>query len=138
LRNHSSPMMLRSLFHTSMGLNKMKFRASPGGRRWALAMAVYIVYLDGVPRPFNRDINVKSPPSLPLYSARIRKRYDRFYIQVSTRSQDQRGVIAGEKMRCIFLTHREEKTQSRNYCEETARSNRHCFTMIKFFHPLVP
>lgn len=90
--------------------------------------SLYRVYLDGVPRLFNRDINVKSPPSLPLCSARIRKRYDRFYIQVSTRSRDQRGVLAGEKMRCILLTRREEKTQSGNYCEEPDRSSRHRFT----------
>lgn len=53
---------------------------------WAPAVPVYVVvYPAGVLGPFNRDVNVKSPPRLsPLWPARIRERYDRFYIQAST------------------------------------------------------
>jgi len=67
------------------GVNKTRFKA-PQVANWALVVYV-VVYPDGVPGPFNRDVNVKSPPSLPLRSARIRERYDRFYIPASTRPQ---------------------------------------------------
>jgi hypothetical protein len=46
--------------------------------------AVYVVvYLDEVPGPFNRDVNVKGPAPPPLRSAC--ERYERFYIRVSVR-----------------------------------------------------
>jgi len=48
--------------------------------------AVYVVvYLDEVPGPFNRDVNVKGPAPPPLRSAC--ERYERFYIRASVRSQ---------------------------------------------------
>lgn len=74
---------------------------------WASTVALYaVVYPDEVPGPFNRDINVKSPPSFSLRSTPIRERYDRFYIQASTHPQT-RGVprvVAGVKnARCTLL-----------------------------------
>jgi len=78
------------------GLNKTRFKA-PQVADWALVVYV-VVYPDEVPGPFNQDINVKSSPSLPLRSARIRERYDRFYIPASTRLQP-RGVSPGGNWR---------------------------------------
>lgn len=124
-------MMLRSLFQASTGLNKTRFRV-PQVADWASAVVVYVVvYPDGVPGPFNRDVNVKSPPSFPLRSARIRERYDRFYIQVSMRPQTHgvfADVVAWRKNAwCSLPARRGRKTQSRNYRGESARSSRYRF-----------
>lgn len=95
----------RSLFQTDTGLNKMRFRASQVAD-WASVVVLYVVvYPDEVPGPFNRDVNVKS--HLSLYAPR--ERYDRFYIQASTRPQTRRVLHSSRGKECTMHPPSREK-----------------------------